>query len=63
MLQSASRKKEASKMVISTFSLESEMLHNFQAIFSNMIGIAIFKVIRISADDLKIAGKIQSTRS
>ena len=31
-------------MVVSTLSLESEMLHNFQVVFfSNMIGIAIFK--------------------
>ena len=58
MLQSNSRGKEASKMVISTFSLESEVLHNFQANF--------FQHDRqtfSSADGLKIANKIQSRRS
>ena len=51
MLGSAFRGKEVTKMFILTFSLESEMLHNFQVNFSNMIGIAIFKV----ADDLRRA--------
>ena len=64
MLRSAFRGKEGSKMVISKFSLESKILHNFQVNFSNMIGKAFF-IIRInsSADDLEIANKNQSTRS
>ena len=45
MLRPGFRGNEANKMVISSFSLESEMLHHFQANFFNMIGIAIFNVI------------------
>ena len=45
MWRSGFRENEASKMVISRFSLESEMLHHFQVNFFNVIGIAIFNVI------------------
>ena len=44
-LPSAFSEKEAIKMVISTCSSESEMLHNFYVNFSKMIGIANVKVI------------------
>ena len=43
MLRLAFRGEKGSKIVISKFSLESTMLHNFQVNFSNMIGKAIFK--------------------
>ena len=48
ILSSAFSGKEASKIVISRCSLESEALHSFQVIFfSNMIVIVNFKVIPI----------------
>ena len=47
MLRLAFRRKEASKMVISTSSLESEMLHKVEVNFFNMISIAILNVICI----------------
>ena len=47
MLRLVFRGKEASKMVISTCSLESEIFHKFEVNFFNMISIAIFNVICI----------------
>ena len=47
MLRLAFRGTEANKMVISTRSLESEILHKFEVNFFKMISIAIFNVICI----------------
>ena len=46
MLWSSFREKEARKMV-STFSFETEVLHNFQVVCFNMTATAIFNVIWI----------------
>ena len=69
MLLSAFRGEEAGKMVIKRFHWKVKCYAIFKSIVSNMIGTAIFKYpnqvyeLFPVADDLKIANKIQSTRS